>query len=320
MLNAPEPQGDSTALGDSSFEVEFVTGSGERRQMRWQSFPPVAGEIAGPVRSFSSYRGQKNFPGWYWSATLGRRVGFESWVERDHLVALDFDPAVSDVVSQPFTLLWDAGSGRSRRHTPDFLVRLDSGRTLVLDSRPLERIKDRDRDAFAATARACGDVGWEYAVWDRLDPVPTANHRWLGGYQHPRCFDERVARDLLRVFARPQQLLDGAEAAGDTVALAFLLAAEDFELVGAAAAPKVEPINLLESLPEKVLETARDWERHVIEVETGLLPDAPQGSEPRLGYDPAVFSVRSREKAKAEELSASSLSARPNGARLFLRG
>ncbi|WP_324199142.1 TnsA-like heteromeric transposase endonuclease subunit [Nocardia amamiensis] len=189
--------------------------SGARRRMRWQSFPQVAEEIAGPVRSFSSYRGQTNFSGWYWSATLGRRVGFESWVERDHLVALDFDPSVSDVVSQPFTLLWDSGGRRSRRHTPDFLVRLDSGHTLVLDSRPFERIKDRDREAFTATAQACGDVGWEYAVWDRLDPVLTANPRWLGRYRHPRCFDERVARELLRVFARPQELIDGAEAAGD---------------------------------------------------------------------------------------------------------
>jgi hypothetical protein len=34
-----------------------------------------------PVRSFPSYRGQRNYPGWYWSATMGRRVGFESWVE-----------------------------------------------------------------------------------------------------------------------------------------------------------------------------------------------------------------------------------------------
>ena len=88
------------------------------------------------------------------------------------------------------------------------------------------------------------------------------------------------------------------------VALPFLLAAEDFEVVGSAPAPKIEPINLLESLPEKVLETARDWERHVIEVETGLLPDAAEDSEPRLGYDPTVFSLKSREKQKAEELTA----------------
>ncbi|WP_228838931.1 hypothetical protein [Nocardia amamiensis] len=95
------------------------------------------------------------------------------------------------------------------------------------------------------------------------------------------------------------------------VALPFLLAAEDFELVGSAPAPKLEPINLLESLPEKVLVAAKDWERHVIEVETGRLPGAPEHSEPRLGYDPAVFSLKAREKQKAGELTASGLKTSP---------
>ncbi|WP_119700249.1 Mu transposase C-terminal domain-containing protein [Rhodococcus ruber] len=88
------------------------------------------------------------------------------------------------------------------------------------------------------------------------------------------------------------------------VALSFLLAAEDFELVGTAPAPKIEPSNLLASLPEKVLEAARDWERHVIEVETGLLPDTPEDAQPRPGYDPTVFSLKSRETRKAAELTA----------------
>ena len=65
-----------------------------------------------PVRSFPSYRGQRNYPGWYWSATMGRRVGFESWVERDHLVALDFDRVVTAMVSQPFWLSWQSRLGR----------------------------------------------------------------------------------------------------------------------------------------------------------------------------------------------------------------
>lgn len=56
-------------------------------------------EIGGPVRLLRSFRGE-SYSGWYWSATLGRRIGFGSWVARDHLVALDFDPAVVDIVSQ----------------------------------------------------------------------------------------------------------------------------------------------------------------------------------------------------------------------------
>ncbi|WP_433523819.1 TnsA-like heteromeric transposase endonuclease subunit [Nocardia pseudovaccinii] len=204
-----------TSCAADEFEAVFVTGAGVERRVWWRSLPEVVGEIAAPVRSFPSYRGQRNFPGWYWSATLGRRIGFESWVERDHLVALDFDPAVVDLVSQPFRLMWVGGDGGSRRHTPDFLVRLEDGRVLVLDSRPLELIAERDREAFAATARACELVGWEYAVWDRVDPVVAANHRWLAGYRHPRCFDEQVAARLLAVFEGPGLLMDGAESAGD---------------------------------------------------------------------------------------------------------
>ena len=162
----------------------FLTASGERR-VPWRCLPQVIDEIGGPVRSFRSLRGQR-YPGWYWSATLGRRIGFESWVARDHLVALDFDPDVVDIVSQPFWLVWRDGRGKQRRHAPDFLVRLTGGRRLVLDSRPLELIRDRDRAALAAMSQASGMVGWEYAVWDRLDPVLAANHRWLGGYRHPR--------------------------------------------------------------------------------------------------------------------------------------
>ncbi|GAA2714942.1 helix-turn-helix domain-containing protein [Micromonospora olivasterospora] len=91
-------------------------------------------------------------------------------------------------------------------------------------------------------------------------------------------------------------------AAGATtvVALAYLLAAPDFELVGAAPAPRVDPHGLLKAPPAQVVRAARDWERHLIEVETGL---APEGTVPRPGYDPATFTLAAREAAKAAELT-----------------
>jgi hypothetical protein len=33
--------------------------------------------------------------GLWWSATTGGHVGFESWLERDQVMALDFDAAVT---------------------------------------------------------------------------------------------------------------------------------------------------------------------------------------------------------------------------------
>lgn len=79
-------------------------------------------------------------------------------------------------------------------------------------------------------------------------------------------------------------------AAGATtvVALPFLLSAADFELVGAAPAPRVDPHGMLDALPAQALQAARDWERHLIEVETGLTPEAQDAEDavPRPEYDP----------------------------------
>jgi hypothetical protein len=171
-----------------------------------------------PVRSFPSYKGQRNYPGWYWSATMGRRVGFESWVERGHLVALDFDGAVTAIVSQPFWLSWRTPAGKVRRHPPDFFARLADGGGLVIDSRPAGVADDGDREAFAVTRRACELLGWGYMVCGEMDPVVAANHRWIAGYRHPRCGEPETEARLLKAFGSGLELMDGAETAGDPLA------------------------------------------------------------------------------------------------------
>ena len=92
-----------------------------------------------------------------------------------------------------------------------------------------------------------------------------------------------------------------ASGATTVVALPYLLAAEDFELVGAAPPPKVSPHGLIDALPAHVVEAARVWERHLVEVTTGLPPDAPEGASPRPEYDPVTQPIGAREKAKAAE-------------------
>lgn len=101
--------------------------------------------------------------------------------------ALDFDPQVVAVASQPFWLHWVEADGSARRHAPDFFVRMAGGGALVLDSRPMDLIKKRDQEAFTATAVACEAAGWRYAVWGSADPVLAGNLRWLSRYRHPRC-------------------------------------------------------------------------------------------------------------------------------------
>ena len=169
----------------------------------------IAFEDALPAREFLSYRGQRHFPGLWWLATTGRHVGYESWLERDHVMALDFDRAVTGVSSQPFTLSW---GGRSRRvsHTPDYFARLADGSGVVVDVRPADRVGPQDAVKFEATAAACALVGnWSFRLVHELEPVLAANVRWLSGYRHPRHGDPDLGPLLWRVFADGAALLAG---------------------------------------------------------------------------------------------------------------
>ena len=148
---------------------------------------------------------------------MGRHVGFESWLERDHAMLLDFDPRVA-FAPQPFRLSWPDGP-QVRSHVPDWFARLDDDTAVVVDCRPAQRRGPRDVAAFAATEWACATVGWGYRLVDAPDPVFVANLRWLAGYRHLRYLVRLVAARLLEVFATPRSLLDGAAEAGDPLAV-----------------------------------------------------------------------------------------------------
>jgi hypothetical protein len=96
-------------------------------------------ELGGPVRRFTARKGQRHLSGLWWSATTGGHVGFESWLERDHVMLLDFDAAVVGIASQPFWLRWCDGAGKEVLHVPDFFARRADGSAVVTDCRPAER-------------------------------------------------------------------------------------------------------------------------------------------------------------------------------------
>ncbi|MFI6802766.1 TnsA-like heteromeric transposase endonuclease subunit [Streptosporangium canum] len=171
----------ASLLGGAGFGLRYLGPSGEVRNDALGTGWRTRFETVSPVRRFPSHRGQRNFPGSWWSSTLSELVGFESWVERDQLMQLDFDRSVVGFASQPFWLTWWDG-GRERRHAPDFFARLVDGTGVVIDVRPDQRIDEDDALAFALTRDACDAVGWEYRRVGVLDPVLAANLRWLAGY------------------------------------------------------------------------------------------------------------------------------------------
>lgn len=216
----------TTGLAAATFEageveVEWVGADGERQQRWLGEAGGVRFEDGFPVRRFRPHKGQRHLSGRWWCATTGGHVGFESWLERDHLMLLDFDPAVVGIVAQPFWLSWPAEqrTGSRTRHAPDYFARRADGTGMVVDCRPVERREPADVVKFEATRAACERRGWEYRLVGTASPVLVANVRWLSGYRHPRHDVEGVARRLREIFATPVGLMAGAELAGHPMAV-----------------------------------------------------------------------------------------------------
>lgn len=196
-----------------AFDLGFFEGGVQVRRSLAACWD-VRFERAVPVRPFRWPKGGKNFAGWYFCATTGEHIGYESWLERDRLILLDADPQVSGVGSQPFWLHWHDGQ-RRRRHAPDYFVRLMDGRGRVVDVRAADRVDEAAAEAFASTERACRAVDWEFVRAGVPDPVLMANMRWLSRYRRRRCLRQDVADRLVEVFGEPRPLRHGAAEAGD---------------------------------------------------------------------------------------------------------
>lgn len=206
-------------LAEVSFEIGYLAEDGPEHRVALEDAWLVPFESGRPVRRFIPRKGQRHLSGLWWSSTTGGHVGYESWLERDHLVALDFDTAVVAIASQPFWLSWADEEGRLVRHAPDYFARRADGSALLVDCRPADRRPPRDAAKFDATATACDSLGWGYRLVGAADPVVTANLRWLAGYRHPRHRALATVETLMGVFATPTPLVAGAEQVGDPVAV-----------------------------------------------------------------------------------------------------
>jgi len=206
-------------VAEGPFEIGYLSEDGAEHRVSLEDAGLVRFESARPVRRFAARKGQRHLSGVWWCATTSAHVGFESWLERDHVVALDFDRAVVGIASQPFWLYWPGAEGRRVSHAPDYFARRSDGSAVVLDCRPVERRKPADVAQFDATSAACASLGWDYRLVGAADPIRTLNLRWLGGYRHPRHWVASMATALLEAFTAPLPLMGGAESVGDPVAV-----------------------------------------------------------------------------------------------------
>lgn len=89
------------------------------------------------------------------------------------------------------------------------------------------------------------------------------------------------------------------------IQLTHLLASEDFEVLDGLvdSRPPVTTAALV-GLAADAVEEVLWWERHLVEVLTGIRPDAEPGTASRPQFDPVTRTLAQRDQAKAAELTA----------------
>jgi hypothetical protein len=189
----------------------YVGSDAELRSCSVAELASVEVERCAPVREFFAWPGQRSFQGWWWSRTTGTLLAFESLLERQALMAWDFEPRVVGLAVQPFALLWPRGSEAGQHHIPDLFVRLEGGGGGVVDVRPAELVDARAARQFEQTRRFCAELGWAYQVFSGLSATVRSNLEFLAGYRQDRfTLGSSFLAAALSVFAGGRELRDGA--------------------------------------------------------------------------------------------------------------
>jgi hypothetical protein len=161
-----------------------------------------------PWRKTRSVRGQAHFPGFFWSATMGAHVVYESRLELARLLLADFDRDVVAIAAQPFLLRAGVG-GRSRRHVPDFLLVRADMTVQVVNVKPAGRLGDPQVvEALAWPGRLFEARGWQYEIWSGADVVMLSNLRFLAGYRRPGLLPDDLL-DAVLAAVRPGDTIGG---------------------------------------------------------------------------------------------------------------
>jgi hypothetical protein len=172
---------------------------------------------ASPVREFRWYKGRTFYSGWYWSATTGGMVAYESRLELARILLADFDCSVCGIVAQPFLLRGQTDAGM-RRHVPDLLLQHHDGRVTVVDVKPAHRLADPSvRSVFDWTAELVGLRGWGFERWCGAEEVLVSNVLFLAGYRRPWLVDRSLQEPILD-FVVTGGTLGGIEHAAASVA------------------------------------------------------------------------------------------------------
>lgn len=142
---------------------------------------------------------------------------YESALERDHYLGLEFDPLVARIVTQPVVIPYRDARGRQRRYTPDTLVHYqDARRPGLFEVKYVQEVREKAEEfryKFRVARDYAREQGWTFTlVTERTIRAP---HLKNAHFLHPylrREFPAAVEGEVLTALrslgeATPQTLL-----------------------------------------------------------------------------------------------------------------
>ena len=183
--------------------VSFKDSSGEVSTMGIGSVSADSLVVGIPWRTFRWRHGQAHYSGWYWSATTGRHLVYESRLELAYLLMADFDPKVVSIAAQPFCVTAQM-EGRRRRHVPDFLVVDSDGLVTVVNVKPADQVNvPKVAESLGWAAKVFAERGWRHIVWSGAPSAVLANVRFLAAYRRRDRVDAAAIDDVRRRVKAP---------------------------------------------------------------------------------------------------------------------
>lgn len=198
-------------LDHSHGQVQWTTPAGPQSAPASKELLNQSLYKARQFRVGNRYPRKRSWQGWYWFASTGAHVWHESMLERTALQRLDFTGAVVAIAAQPMQLTFPDGT----RHVPDFLALLRTGRQLLVDVKPEDKL-ERAAAQFEATRTLAAHVGWQYRVMSELPMAAKRNLEYLAAFRHPRIRPTDVAvAGLLAQLPSPCTVAEAAALLGD---------------------------------------------------------------------------------------------------------
>lgn len=115
-------------------------------------------------------------------------VWFESSLERDFALLMEFNPEVSHYLEQPFTIEYFNKQGKKREYTPDFLVHfLDDTPPWLCEIKPSEKVlkmKAVLSEKINAAKKFCKDEGYCFRLFtdENIRTIYLDNIKFLNNY------------------------------------------------------------------------------------------------------------------------------------------